>query len=145
MGMCVFSLPTPFVMIERIHILCLIIIIKLEVWTITHCLGLGHETMVCAVRLSIFLHIALEPLNKQCSREVGKSATHVFHCCWRFRLLTHLALLSMHLSCGMKYMSVSVSIHCAVYVLVCCFVGNTVDIPTSSGFENIILGTITDD
>ena len=36
-------------------ILCLIIIIKSEVWTITHCLGLGHETMVCAVCLSIFL------------------------------------------------------------------------------------------
>ena len=34
------------------NILCLIIIIKSEVWTIIHCLGLGHETMVC---LSIFL------------------------------------------------------------------------------------------
>ena len=44
-----------FVVIERIHILCLIIIIKSEVWTITHCLGLGHETMVSAVCLSIFL------------------------------------------------------------------------------------------
>ena len=33
------------VMIERIYILCLIIIIKSEVWNITHCLGLGHETM----------------------------------------------------------------------------------------------------
>ena len=42
-------------MIERIYILCLIIIIKSEVWTISHCLGLGHETMVCAVCLSIFL------------------------------------------------------------------------------------------
>ena len=42
-------------MIERIYILCLIIIIKSEVWTITHCLGLGHETMVCAVCLSMFL------------------------------------------------------------------------------------------
>ena len=40
---------------ENIYILCLIIIIKSEVWTITHCLGLGHETMVCAVCLSIFL------------------------------------------------------------------------------------------
>ena len=30
-------------------------IIKSEVWTITHCLGLGHETMVSAVCLSIFL------------------------------------------------------------------------------------------
>ena len=54
-GLCVFSLPIPLVMIERIYILCLIIIIKSEVWTITHCLGLGHETMVCAVCLSIFL------------------------------------------------------------------------------------------
>ena len=26
-----------------------------DIWTITHCLGLGHETMVCTVCLSIFL------------------------------------------------------------------------------------------
>ena len=55
MYMYVFSLPISLVMIERIYILCLIIIIKSEVWTITHCLGLGHETMVSAVCLSIFL------------------------------------------------------------------------------------------
>ena len=55
-GLCVFSMPIPFVMTETIYILCpSIIIIKSEVWTITHCLGLGHETMVCAVCLSIFL------------------------------------------------------------------------------------------
>ena len=54
-GLCVFSLPISLLMIERIHILCLIIILKSEVWTITHCLGLGHETMVCTVCLSIFL------------------------------------------------------------------------------------------
>ena len=36
-------------------LLCLIIIIKSEVWTIIHCLGLGHETMVCAVCLFIFI------------------------------------------------------------------------------------------
>ena len=36
-------------------LLCLIIITKSEVWTIIHCLGLGHETMVCAVCLLIFL------------------------------------------------------------------------------------------
>ena len=35
MGLCLFSLPISFVMIERIYILCLIIIIKSEVWTIT--------------------------------------------------------------------------------------------------------------
>ena len=55
LGLCVFSSPVFLVMIEIICILCLIIIIKSEVWTITHCLGLGHETMVCAVCLSIFL------------------------------------------------------------------------------------------
>ena len=54
----VFSLPISLVMIERIYILCLIIIIKSEVWTITHCSGLGHETMVPAVCLSIFLQRA---------------------------------------------------------------------------------------
>ena len=54
-GLCVFSWPIPLVMTERIYILCLIIIIKSEVWTNTHCLGLGHETMVCHVCLSIFL------------------------------------------------------------------------------------------
>ena len=53
--LCVFSLPISLVMIETINILCLIIIIKSEVLTITHCFGLGHETMVCAVCLSIFL------------------------------------------------------------------------------------------
>ena len=35
--------------------LYLIIIIKPEVWIINHCLGLGHETMVCAVCLTMFL------------------------------------------------------------------------------------------
>ena len=54
-GLYVFSLPLSLVMIGRIYILCLIIIIKSEVWTITHCLGLGHETMVSAVCLCVFL------------------------------------------------------------------------------------------
>ena len=54
-GLCAFSLPISLVMTEIIYILCLIVIIKSEVWTITHCLGLGHETMVSAVYLSIFL------------------------------------------------------------------------------------------
>ena len=54
-GLYIFSLPISLVMIERIYTLCLIIIIKSEVWTITHFLGSGHETMVSAVCLSIFL------------------------------------------------------------------------------------------
>ena len=36
-------------------VLHLIIIIKSEVWTITHCLGFSHETMVRAVCTSLFL------------------------------------------------------------------------------------------
>ena len=56
-GLYVFSLPISVLMIERIYMLCLIIIIKSEVWTITNCLGLGHETMVSTVRLAIFLWI----------------------------------------------------------------------------------------
>ena len=53
MGLCVFSLPISLVMMERMYILCFIIIIQSEVWTIVHCLGSGHETMVCAVCLYI--------------------------------------------------------------------------------------------
>ena len=59
MGLYVFSLPISPVIIERIYMLCLIIIIKSEVWTITHCLGLDHETMVPPVCLSIFLWICV--------------------------------------------------------------------------------------
>ena len=51
------QLTNSLVMVERIFILCLITILKSEVWTIAHCLGLGHETIVCAVCLSIFLWI----------------------------------------------------------------------------------------
>ena len=39
----------------REYTLCHFIIIKSEVWTVIHCLGLGHETIVCAVCLSILL------------------------------------------------------------------------------------------
>ena len=38
-------------------VLYLIIIIKSKVWIVNHCLGLGHETMVCAVCLNMFLWI----------------------------------------------------------------------------------------
>ena len=61
MGLYVFSFPISLVMIERIHIRCLIIIIKSEVWTITHCLGLGHETIVSAVYLSYRLFASEMP------------------------------------------------------------------------------------
>ena len=44
---------------SRECVLYLIIIIKPEVWTINHCLGLGHETMVCAVCLTMFLLLVI--------------------------------------------------------------------------------------
>ena len=54
---CVFSVnPFPLWWLGE-HTRFLIIIIKSEVWTIIHCLGLGHETMVCAVCLSIYLFL----------------------------------------------------------------------------------------
>ena len=53
-GLYVFSSPISLVLIERKYILCLNIIIKSEVYGITQCLVLGHETMVSAVCLSIF-------------------------------------------------------------------------------------------
>ena len=49
-GAVFFSLPISLVMVEIIF--CLIIIIKSEVWNVIHWLGVGHETMVCAVCLS---------------------------------------------------------------------------------------------
>ena len=51
-------------MIERINILCQIITIKSEVWTITHCLGLGHETMLCTVCLFVFLFLCVRTMYK---------------------------------------------------------------------------------
>ena len=78
MGLCVFSLPISLVMIERLYILCLIIIIKSEVWTIIHCLGLGHETMVCAV----YLYILLNDTNNGSSYNIFFNiwAYHLQHC-----------------------------------------------------------------
>ena len=54
-GLFAFSLPISLMMIVRICVLYLLIIIKLEVWPICHCLRLGHETMVCALCIFIFL------------------------------------------------------------------------------------------
>ena len=45
---------------SRECVLYLIIIIKPEVWIINHCLGLGHETMVCAVCLTMFLLVGMD-------------------------------------------------------------------------------------
>ena len=47
-------LPISHVMFVRIYVFYLIIIIKSEVRTIGHYLGLGHETAVCVVCPAIF-------------------------------------------------------------------------------------------
>ena len=53
-GLCVYSVPISFVMIERIYMLCLIIIIKSEVWSITRCLThWGRVTHICVSKLTI--------------------------------------------------------------------------------------------
>ena len=44
----------------REYALCLIIIIKSELWTIIHCLRLGHETMVGTVYLYILMEMKLQ-------------------------------------------------------------------------------------
>ena len=54
---CVSSAYPILLLWSRECVLYLIIIIKPEVWIINHCLGLGHETMVCAVCLTMFFLI----------------------------------------------------------------------------------------
>ena len=65
MGLCVFSLPIRMSWLWEC-VLYLIIIIKSEVWFINHCLGLGHETMVCAVCLTMFLSLYFYRGNDSC-------------------------------------------------------------------------------
>ena len=54
MGLCLLRSSISLIIV-RICILFLIIIMKSELWPICHCLGLGHETMVCVVCIFIFL------------------------------------------------------------------------------------------
>ena len=70
-------------MIERMYILCLIIIIKSEVWTITHCIGLGHETMVSAACLFMFLliisvYFCINLYTNNCDDTIGNRACRLF-------------------------------------------------------------------
>ena len=60
MGLCVFRLPNSPVMIV---IMCALSYYHHQiVWIINHCLGLGHETLVCAVCLTMFLCYVLGSL-----------------------------------------------------------------------------------
>ena len=56
MGLCIFRLPFSLMMIVRIRE-CHPVIIKSEVRPIGHCLGLGHETMVCALSFHILVYL----------------------------------------------------------------------------------------
>ena len=86
-GLYVFSWPVPLVMIEIIYILCVIVIIKSEVWTITYCLGLGHETMVPTVCLSIFLETAMVSQLKNVGNQFDNitSLNTIFRTAWNYR------------------------------------------------------------
>ena len=56
MGLCILSLPIFRLMLLRIYgIFHIIVIIKSELWIISHCLRSGHEIMVCAECLAMFL------------------------------------------------------------------------------------------
>ena len=102
-GLCVFSLPIYIMMIERIYILCLIIIIWSEVWTITQCLGIGHETMVCAVCLSIFLIFLINLWEARHSVNANRSAILILIFFHRSQIVTH------------AWVSVYASINCIYY------------------------------
>ena len=78
---------------ENIYILYLIIIIKSEVWTITHCLGLGHETMVCAVCRSVFLY------------------TIIVLACFTYIVYQELDILYMHVIESIIFSGMSLLIH----------------------------------
>ena len=101
-GLYVFSWPVPLVMIQRIYILCVIVIIKSEVWTITHCLGLGHETRVPTVCLSIFLETAMESQFKNVGNQFDNitSLNTIFRTTWNYRFkITKKTAIKVDLMC----------------------------------------------
>ena len=54
---CVFILSIFLVTIVRIFVHSFIIIMKSEVWIISHCLWFGYEKVVCAVCLALFFWV----------------------------------------------------------------------------------------
>ena len=96
---------------ENIYILCLIIIIKLEVWTSTHCLGLGLETLVCAVCLSIFLY-AIDVVFTSCLYHNFLHFSH-FHRVSLFWFIEHYHH-EMEQTCGVRMTgnTVECQLHC---------------------------------
>ena len=64
----------------------LIFIIKSEVWIIDHCLGLGHETMLCVVCLTMLL----------CSPVQSDILTTLLHLCCIFSPAQYFVLVEHH-------------------------------------------------
>ena len=56
---CVFSSPILFMMIVRTCVFDLTTLIKVEVWIINHCLGLGHETLICTIFIYFYIIMLL--------------------------------------------------------------------------------------
>ena len=89
---CCLTAPSHY--LNQYNVLYLIIIIKPEVWIINHCLGLGHETMVCAVCLTMFLltHYQWAPLAfawGQFHRSCDSYRYHSLQRVWRLSIQTH--------------------------------------------------------
>ena len=106
----VFSLPISLVMTERIHLLCLIIIIKWEVWTIAHCLGSGHETLMSTVCLVIFLGVG------KCFKLRGTLGlinwNMTYNCMWiKHQRWLKYCYLICRLACVVQWLVVSFSEH----------------------------------
>ena len=114
-GPYVFSLPISLVMTEKIHTLCLLIIIKSQVWTIAHCLGLGHETLVSTVCLSIFLGAG-----KFFKLRGTLELVHwkmIYNCMWNeYQRWLKYCYLICRLACVVQWLIVSLSKH----IHLCC-------------------------
>ena len=93
MGLCVFSSPISLVMIERIYALSFY---HHQIGSIIHCLGLGHETMVCAVCFSIFLERVIYFSTFPCYRRY-------FHCTWFDNILYVCDIISITRNRGMVF------------------------------------------
>ena len=85
--------------VSETMLLYLIIIIKSEVWTITHCLGLGHETMVCAVCRSVFFWLIVKWTLERNLSEIWIKVKIILSRIWIwnycFQIVGHFAHVSM--------------------------------------------------
>ena len=78
-------------------VLYLIIIINPEVSIINHCLGLGHETMVCAVCLTMFLWHNPLSYSYRITANIKWVMNMSLELCIRIYTCIYLELLRMHL------------------------------------------------